>query len=338
MVHPTVPFSMMWLFGLMASSLLVSPCAWAFAQDLSGSKLELSLKRAAPHMAVIALGLILLIPLVSTVFYKDGVFTYLTLPGAEQYSFIHTTMLLMAAVFLLQSTYYISQCLRCLSQRTEQNKGLFSQMSDVGTNTLRILILAVAANCLLSILRVLYCWVLDENSLFNALFAALQVACLAYVANAALNQALTPNAGLDRERKVLFSTPKKRSKYQNSGLAEDRRRRIFLELETLLSVQKVYRDNRLNLSILCEHLNESPQVVSQVINESDYQNFYQMINQCRIEEAKDLLTSRDDLSILDIAYLVGYNSKSTFNNAFKKFVMCSPSEFRAQPCPKSLTV
>ena len=50
----------------------------------------------------------------------------------------------------------------------------------------------------------------------------------------------------------------------------------------------------------------------------------------RIEEAKKRLKDpkENQYVVLKIAYDVGFNSKSTFNTAFKKFTGMSPSEFR----------
>jgi len=60
-------------------------------------------------------------------------------------------------------------------------------------------------------------------------------------------------------------------------------------------------------------------------------NFCEFINGYRIEESKRQLfdPARQERSILDIAYEVGFNSKSTFNSAFKKHTGPKPSEFRA---------
>jgi len=60
-------------------------------------------------------------------------------------------------------------------------------------------------------------------------------------------------------------------------------------------------------------------------------NFCDFINVYRIEESKRLLSDpvRGERSILDIAYEVGFNSKSTFNSAFKKYTGMKPSEFRS---------
>jgi AraC-like DNA-binding protein len=52
------------------------------------------------------------------------------------------------------------------------------------------------------------------------------------------------------------------------------------------------------------------------------------VNLYRIETAKTRLKETDEL-IVDIAFAVGYNSRSAFYNAFKAITGQTPSDFRA---------
>ena len=73
------------------------------------------------------------------------------------------------------------------------------------------------------------------------------------------------------------------------------------------------------------------QMLSLLINERTGMHFYDFVNRYRVEEAKRLLREsilRDELSILGIAYEVGFNSKSSFNTAFKKAAGITPSQYR----------
>ena len=73
-----------------------------------------------------------------------------------------------------------------------------------------------------------------------------------------------------------------------------------------------------------------PKVLSQVINESLHQSFFDFVNRYRIEEAKQQLTHPEDeaITILEILYNSGFNSKSSFNTLFKKYTGLTPTEFR----------
>jgi len=72
--------------------------------------------------------------------------------------------------------------------------------------------------------------------------------------------------------------------------------------------------------------------LSQIINENLHLSFFDFINSYRIKEAGKRLVSSDyqKYTILAIAMNVGFNSKSAFNMAFKKFTNKTPSEYKKQ--------
>jgi AraC-like DNA-binding protein len=55
---------------------------------------------------------------------------------------------------------------------------------------------------------------------------------------------------------------------------------------------------------------------------------FEMTAEYRIEEAKKLLKEKVNIKVEEIAEEVGYNSKSSFNSAFKKIMGMTPSEWR----------
>jgi AraC-like DNA-binding protein len=102
--------------------------------------------------------------------------------------------------------------------------------------------------------------------------------------------------------------------------------------ESLLSVmneEKLFLNPSVTLSDIAHKLELAPCYVSQIINESFQQNFCDFINKYRIEESKRLLIQPNQhLNILGIALDAGFNSKSAFNNAFKKHTGITPKEFK----------
>ena len=57
------------------------------------------------------------------------------------------------------------------------------------------------------------------------------------------------------------------------------------------------------------------------------ENFSNFLNQVRIDKGKELLTA-GNLSMVDVAFSVGYSSQSYFNNVFKKNTGTTPRKFR----------
>ena len=59
-------------------------------------------------------------------------------------------------------------------------------------------------------------------------------------------------------------------------------------------------------------------------------NFFEMLAFYRVEHAKKLIRQdkKGKITVEELAELVGYNSKSSFNSAFKKYSSKTPSEYR----------
>ena len=96
-----------------------------------------------------------------------------------------------------------------------------------------------------------------------------------------------------------------------------------------MNLNKPYQKNDLTLNQLADLLGIHPNHLSQVINEFSHKNFFDFINHYRIEAAKEMLSEPDqDNTIIEIAYAVGFNTKSTFNAAFKKNTGTTPSVFK----------
>ena len=109
-------------------------------------------------------------------------------------------------------------------------------------------------------------------------------------------------------------------------------------LEHAMTSDKLYRECDLTLEALANHLNISSRSVSNVINRHYNCNFFEYINNYRVEEAKQLMKNEQfaDCTILDIMYKAGFNSKATFNSFFKKTVGMTPRQFRKSDSPEEL--
>ena len=81
---------------------------------------------------------------------------------------------------------------------------------------------------------------------------------------------------------------------------------------------------------LTEQMQLPGHIISEVLNGLLKQNFYDYINNYRIEEFKKLAELPENASEtnLNIAFSAGFNSKTTFNTAFKKFTSQTPTQFR----------
>jgi AraC-like DNA-binding protein len=102
------------------------------------------------------------------------------------------------------------------------------------------------------------------------------------------------------------------------------------ELVRLLRDERLYRDAGLTLLTLAEKLDLTPHQLSWVINEELRVSFPSLVNGYRIEDVKGRLAepSSEKTSILQIALEAGFNTKASFNRAFKAHAGMTPSQFK----------
>lgn len=119
-------------------------------------------------------------------------------------------------------------------------------------------------------------------------------------------------------------------KYKNSGLTTELSGIYIDRLMGIMKDKGLYTDSGITLNSLAEKLSISANHLSQIINERFHQSFNDFVNEYRVKAAQQLIQSGPgaNLTLLAIAYEVGFNSKSTFNTAFRKTTGMSPSEFR----------
>ena len=99
-----------------------------------------------------------------------------------------------------------------------------------------------------------------------------------------------------------------------------------------MEAQKPYLDPDLDLTKLAELLEMNPKQLSQIINRSFSKNFYEFVNDYRIEAFKKRLVAPESekLTLLGQAFECGFKSKSTFNDVFKKSTGKTPSAYLKQ--------
>jgi len=199
-----------------------------------------------------------------------------------------------------------------------------SSTQNINLNWLKILLLIL-------IFPVLF-WINDGLGIFpflvsfNRFIYAVSIAFFAY---SAIKQAeIFPfkSEELDEISEVI-AEPKKTKRLSDEQLAE-----LSARLDNLMTNERLFLENEINLAAVAEKLGITIHDTSYLINEVTGSNFYNFINKFRVEEAQKLLTSAksDKLNMLGIAFESGFNSKTAFNTAFKKYVGISPSEYAKQ--------
>lgn len=131
-----------------------------------------------------------------------------------------------------------------------------------------------------------------------------------------------------KQQQPIFTEEK--IKYSGSSLKVDEASKYAKLIGENMRIDKPYLNPELSLTQLASQLNISPHHLSQIINEKFNSNFFEYINQFRVEEVKARINNPEfeSYSLLGIALDSGFNSKSAFNRIFKKFTNQTPSQFK----------
>ena len=93
--------------------------------------------------------------------------------------------------------------------------------------------------------------------------------------------------------------------------------------------QGKYKDSELNLKELASLIKLHPNKLSWLLNEKIGKNFNEYVNAYRIEAFQEMALSEkgEKLTLLALAYESGFNSKSVFNDSFKKLTGQTPKQW-----------
>ncbi|NRB63237.1 MAG: helix-turn-helix transcriptional regulator [Saprospiraceae bacterium] len=100
----------------------------------------------------------------------------------------------------------------------------------------------------------------------------------------------------------------------------------------LFASEEIFRNPNLTLTDLANLLGTNRNIVSKVINREFKMNFNDFINEKRTEAVISVLHTgvHHQVTLLGIALDCGFNSKTTFNRAFKKYTGVSPKQYISQ--------
>lgn len=115
--------------------------------------------------------------------------------------------------------------------------------------------------------------------------------------------------------------------YRKSGLKQEIAVTVHENLQEYMLSKKPHLNPKLTLSELANGMDVTPNHLSQIINQYEKVNFHDFINGYRVEEFIERASANQAYSILSHAYDAGFNSKSTFNNVFKKLKGVTPSRY-----------
>jgi AraC-like DNA-binding protein len=129
---------------------------------------------------------------------------------------------------------------------------------------------------------------------------------------------------------LIFSGVEEEKEKEHNTFTEQERKEFDRRVREVIVAEQAFLNSDLTLDELAERTNIPSRKLSQFINEHYEQSFFDFVNSYRIEEAKRILSGSKDpkLTVLEVMYQSGFNSKSSFNTLFKRKTGQTPSEFR----------
>lgn len=120
----------------------------------------------------------------------------------------------------------------------------------------------------------------------------------------------------------------KEEKYKNYDLDTIEMDLILEKVNSYFIKRKMFLDSEFNLEILSIDTKIPKIKITQALNIRLNMNFYQYINNLRIEESKKLISKTTNSNFSTIGYQSGFKNKSTFYKYFKQSTEMTPSEYK----------
>lgn len=124
----------------------------------------------------------------------------------------------------------------------------------------------------------------------------------------------------------------RKNKYEKSALTDELMERYLDKIYAVMKNENPFHDPDFTISDLAEKTGILKHYISQTINAKEGKNFYSFINGFRLNDVLEKMKKPEhsSVSIIELAYSSGFNSKSSFNTFFKKQTGLTPSGYRKQ--------
>lgn len=102
----------------------------------------------------------------------------------------------------------------------------------------------------------------------------------------------------------------------------------YARIRRLIEEEEAWREPRLSIADLANRLKLNPRDVSRAINLQAETSFSRFINRFRVDALNALMANPDNhgRTLMELAYEVGFNSKSAFNRTYREMTGQTPSE------------
>lgn len=166
------------------------------------------------------------------------------------------------------------------------------------------------------------------NTAYNIIMQIIPICIFVYICWIVFKALQTPDLfrGIESNLQLVKSF----SLNKNKDRSHQEENPKIRELEDFMEKEEPFLDPSLTVFELSNQMGWSSRELSLLINNDLGQHFFDFVNSYRVNKAKMYLENYNaaQYNISEILYKVGFNSKSSFNTAFKKHAKLTPSQFR----------
>jgi len=232
------------------------------------------------------------------------------------------------AVYLVLNFVLVNKYRRLLLEN-------FSNASLFNYKWLFHFLIIFSAVTIMATLKNLFMFFGSEDAYFYSLLITTLVA-LGYIVWMVLKTMRHPELfrGIDSKLQLVTKMVKEEgnpNESPNSDTVDSNGQKEIIEkLENHMKVNEPFMDSSLSVYDLAKQINVPSRELSIAINHNLDKHFFDYVNEYRIKKAMEIFknTTDEKLTVLEVLYEVGFNSKSSFNTAFKKFTGTTPSEYK----------
>lgn len=288
---------------------LLAPLMFLYVQSLCTKKFNLKPQHLLHFIIFIVLTIYFVVRLL--IFEQQLALNY------NYYEFIITQIILHVQIAL-----YIVASFQSIFKYRNEIKNIYTAVEQINMSWLLLIIIAFTAMWLIDFVAIIIFIFSDVYGKISTYLIITSISINLLFVNYLVYKGLHQADAFDG----LKSPPK----YSGSKIKAEESKLLLEKLKIFMLEKKPYLNPDLTIKDLSDEFKIHHKFLSQIINSEIGKNFFDFVNYYRIQEAIELMqdNSNKKMTILEILYTVGFNSKSAFNSAFKKNVGKTPTEFK----------
>ncbi|QJQ97569.1 MULTISPECIES: AraC family transcriptional regulator [unclassified Halomonas] len=315
--HPNLAY-LGTLVGLLQAGLL-----YIYAQSLMYSDFRLLPRHALHTLPFWVISAIFLVE-----YYLQPTEVKLEILVDRDHPGVLTSPLLAVAIHLV-FLGYLWATIHALTRFGTSVRQLFSNLENKQLAWLRTLLILYAIAWLISLFYCLSAHVYRDLVSVTAVSAVGAISGFLFINYLLINALRQPSifSGLSTDEVQLAESEAP----GRAALVSAENAALLRHLDRHMAEARPYLDANLSVDQLARQLGVPSRELSRAINEGLGKNFFELVSDYRIAEARRQLEAAEaGTTILQVMYDSGFNSKSVFNTAFKKATGMTPSAYRAR--------